>query len=57
MAETNVTITNSKLKGGLADNGGAIYVVAGSSLFIQRTQFINNYAERTGGAILCESFD
>lgn len=34
MAETNVTITNSKLKGGLADNGGAIYVVAGSSLFI-----------------------
>lgn len=45
MAETTVTITDSKIRGGFAYNGGAIYMGAGSSLIISRTQFKNNYAE------------
>ena len=46
-----ITVTNCSFEGNNADNGGAIYVTAGSYLTLNASTFIGNNATRHGGAI------
>ena len=46
-----ITITGCYFEGNTADNGGAIYVIAGSNLALNASTIIRNSATRHGGAI------
>lgn len=46
-----VTIRDSHFEGNRADSGGAIYNLANSRLVMERTQFVRNNAEFSGGAL------
>lgn len=50
-SDTVVRISDTTFNGGLASEGGAIYLDDESSLYIQDSIFSNNIATLNGGAI------
>lgn len=56
IAESNIVIKNSYFTNGRASSGGALYLLGDSSIEIESSKFIDNVAERKGGAISAESF-
>ncbi len=56
LAESSVTIQNSRFVNGKALQGGALYLLGESQIFVNNTLFEGNIAERRGGAISAESF-
>ena len=48
---TSVNISDSKFYYNIADNGAAIGLRNGANLYIENTQFVNNFATTKGGVI------
>jgi predicted outer membrane repeat protein len=55
-AVSNVTVNDCSFESGYAMQGGALYILGESSVYILNSRFSENIADNRGGAICAESF-